>query len=455
MNLIRCLSFLVFCGFVCDLYAQTSYDVEPLWLNSSNNEIFAFPYRDGVIYSTDRRLNMLVNRVDTANRPLFNLFFVQMNGDEPRLLSRNIPVNAHQGTCTVSADGNEMFFSSNDGNGQHIYSARRSGSEWINIQPFSHNRASHTTTHPSLSRDGTRLFFASNMPGGYGGFDIYVSERTLRGWGPPVNLGPGINTPENEMYPFIAANGELYFSSAAHGSMGGLDIFSAREINGEWGFVNRLEEPVNSIGDDISFTAKGDGLSGYFSSNREGNTFNVYSFSSLFPVFPQCFEQEENDYTYIFYEGGIIPDSSNLTLMWDLGDGTVKYGEEVWHTYATTGQYEIFLCVIDSITNIITNHVARYELEVLDIEQPYITAVDSVAVGTSVSFDASKSFLPDIDIDEYYWMFGDGTNKIGVRVEHTYTAAGVYRVQLGVIGSSKSVGGEQIKITVCREIIVY
>ena len=442
-------------------WAQTDYVVTPLTLNSKNtNEIFAIPHADGVIYCSDRRTNILINRVDTTNNPLFHLFFVQgkdsINWGIPHLLSKNIPINAHQGPCSVSANGQEMYFTINNENGGRIYSARKSGNNWINVQPFPHNRPNYITTHPSLSRDGKRLFFASDMPGGYGGFDIYVCEWTSRGWGPPKNLGPEVNTPANELYPFIQGNGILYFSTTAHDSMGGMDIFSIREVNGAWGLRQRFEEPVNSSGDDISYTASDtEGTSGYIVSNRNGKTFDIFSFKSLFPVFADCTEQEENEYSYILYDENATMgmDTATLKLMWDLGDGTIMYGEEVEHTYASTGQYHIYIHILDNLTGEIQNQAADYILDVLDIEQPYITADETVSAGTSVSFDASKTYLPDLDIVEYYWMFGDGARDKGIQVEHIFAVPGVYNVQLGVIGKSKWTD-EQEKVCVYRKIIV-
>ena len=448
--------FLFLCAKIC---AQTNYVVEPFSLNNSySNEIFSLSVRNGVIFISDRRTNVLVNRRDPSNDPLFHLYFVSMDGSQfgsPQSLSNSIPVNAHHGTCTVSADGNEMFFAANDATGQRIYSARWSGSEWVGIQPFAHNRPGFTTTNPSLSRDGTRLFFASDMPGGYGGFDIYVSERTIRGWEAPRNLGPEINTSGNELYPFIQGNGELYFSSTEHGSMGGLDIFSAREINGAWGAVQRKEEPINSTADDISYTASDAyGTNGFFASNRNDDTFNVYSFDMLFPVFSECTEMEENYYTYILREGGLASETETFMFVWEMGDGTTRYGEEIWHTFPAVGQYEIQLSVLDTITNEISNSVS-YILDVLDFEQPYITVPEIIEAGVSVSLDASETFLPDFEIDDYYWFLGDGTRKMGIITEHTYSAPGTYRIQLGVIGRPKSGNiREQVKICVYRDITV-
>jgi PKD repeat protein len=231
--------------------------------------------------------------------------------------------------------------------------------------------------------------------------------------------------------------------------MGGLDIFFAREVDNEWGFVQQMEEPVNSTADDISYTSENiEGSNGFFASNRLGKNFDIFSFRSLFPIFSDCNEQQENDYTYVFEEGLVKLDTTTLKLIWDMGDGNVMYGEKVEYTYASTGLYEISLSTKDSLTNEIVEQVARYELEVTDIEQPYITAAETVVAGTPVLFDASKTYLPDMEITDYYWIFGDGTRKRGLSAEHTYLTPGTYKVQLGVTGRNNE------KVCIWREITV-
>ena len=461
MNKIVYIAIVILLGITAgELWAQPNYRIEPLSLNSGyTDEIFAISGEDGVIFSSNRRTHVLVNRLDSTDNPLYYLFYAHKKDSAkwgiPHLLSKNIPIKAHQGPCSLSADGQELYFTANNETGQRIYAARKSGTDWGNIRPFVHNNPNYTTTHPSLSPDGQRLFFASDIPGGFGGFDLYVCEWTPRGWGAPKNLGPGVNTSENELHPFIQGNGTLFFSSTAHGSMGGLDIFSVREINGEWGLLQRMEEPINSTGNDLSYTASdADGTTGYIASDRAGKTFNLYAFKSLFPVFSDCQEQEENDYTYeLFDEHASGLDTATLKYIWDMGDGTIKHGEVVVHTYPSTGQYLASLSVLDTLTLEVRENIAQLTVDVLDIEQPYIEAVETADAGKTVSFDASKTYLPEVDIEGYYWMFGDGTRAKGEHAEHIYTVPGVYTVQLGVLGKSK-LTGEQVKVCSFREITV-
>ncbi len=445
-----------------ELLSQPFYKVAPVPFNTSYaDEMAAVPYDNGLIYCSNRRVNVLVNRTDLDNNPLYHLYYIlkkdSVKWGTPRVLYKELATNAHQGPCSIGADGKELYYTMNNETGEKIFVAHKDGAKWSNIRPFAYNNPNYKVTHPSLSKDGKWLFFASDMPGGYGGFDIYCCEWTPRGWGTPKNLGAEVNSTTDELYPFIQGNGVLYFSSYGHGSMGGLDIFSVREVNGAWAFRQQLEPPINSGNDDFAYAAvDADGTEGYFSSNRNSNNINIFSFESLFPVFTACNRQEENDYTYEFFDvnsEGINLDTVTFRYEWNLGDGTIKRGKTVDHTFASTGQYLVELSVIDTLTGEFQQQVASYPFDVLDIEQPYITANDTVEVGKPVAFNASKTYLPELDIEGYYWIFSDGIRTKGEYIEHVFVSPGIYQVQLGIIGKSKDTG-EQAKVCSFREITV-
>jgi outer membrane protein OmpA-like peptidoglycan-associated protein len=152
-----------------------------------------------------------------------------------------------------------------------IYKATREDGEFGNVEEFLFNNSEVSIGHPSLSADGQRLFFVSDMPGGNGGSDIYFCRKVDGRWGEPENLGPTINTSQNEVFPFIAADGTLYFSSNGHPGLGGLDILAAKP-KGASGFGNPMNvgAPVNGPKDDFSFVIDPVGKRGFFSSNRPG-----------------------------------------------------------------------------------------------------------------------------------------------------------------------------------------
>ncbi|MGH1338842.1 MAG: OmpA family protein [Aureispira sp.] len=139
--------------------------------------------------------------------------------------------------------------------------------------PFNANvetKRPYSTGHPCLADKGMTLYFCSNRPGGYGGYDIYKSRRTATGWGVPENLGHPINTAGNEMSPFVDGDGRLYFASDWHHGYGGLDIFMANRAAYGWGAVKNLGKKVNSPADDLYFIFDVIAKVGYFTSNRTG-----------------------------------------------------------------------------------------------------------------------------------------------------------------------------------------
>lgn len=168
-----------------------------------------------------------------------------------------------------------------------IVSARWSTDQqkWRKPQPFVHNLADYTTTHPYITPDGQGLYFSSNRPGGWGGMDIYYSQRLPDGlWSAPKNAGPRINSSADELFPFIDGNGKLYFSSNGWGSLGGLDIFEI-ELNDSTALPFNPGAPINSAFDDFSLIVLPGQAKGYFSSNREnaGMDDDIYEFIGFKP----------------------------------------------------------------------------------------------------------------------------------------------------------------------------
>jgi len=152
-----------------------------------------------------------------------------------------------------------------------IFHAVKKNGEWSKPEPFFLNSDSCSVGHPALSPDGNTLYFVSDMHGGYGGTDIWLcSKDDEGGWSRPVNLGKEINTPGNEMFPFVSGNGDLYFASDGLPGFGGLDVFLAKKDSGKWEVPVNLGQPVNSPADDFAFAPWGDGRRGTFSSNRPG-----------------------------------------------------------------------------------------------------------------------------------------------------------------------------------------
>ena len=193
------------------------------------------------------------------------------------------------GACCFTADGKTMYFTySRPVNGQDlgakIFRSDRTGGEWgepKEVKLFADS--SITVGHPAISAKGDTIYFVSDAPGGYGGKDIWMAENIDDKWTAPVNLGPQINTSNDEMYPVIRKDGTLYFSSTGHPGFGGLDIFRAIPTGKDTMIaladtlepqkmkivvVENMGMPFNSSADDFGVTFEGDKQNGFFSSNR-------------------------------------------------------------------------------------------------------------------------------------------------------------------------------------------
>lgn len=196
----------------------------------------------------------------------------------PKPLPEPVNSNASEGGTAMDPKGNDMFFTRCETEkGKigicEIYFTKRKGATWDEPKIIPLAPDSFTVGHPTLSADEQTLYFSSDMPDGFGKKDIWVSryDKKTKEWGKPVNAGNKINTDEDEMFPFIATDGTLYFSSKGHIGMGGLDIFMAKQTNGVFEEPVNLKYPVNSSNDDFAFII--DELTndrGFLSSDRDG-----------------------------------------------------------------------------------------------------------------------------------------------------------------------------------------
>jgi len=186
--------------------------------------------------------------------------------------------NAEMGACSFTRDGRIMFFTySKPINGQDlgakIYCSERASGEWGEAQEVKlFADSSITVGHPALNPTGDTIYFVSDAPGGQGGKDIWMAELDENQWVNAQPLGAGINTSADEMYPYVHADGTLYFASNGHPGYGGLDLFKAtRDTTNKdsvvWILYN-MGTPFNGAGDDFGITFAGNTQNGFFSSNR-------------------------------------------------------------------------------------------------------------------------------------------------------------------------------------------
>jgi peptidoglycan-associated lipoprotein len=245
--------------------------------------------KDGIYFTSDREKGTSNKSYGWTGNGYTDLYRVTYKKDKknpnnitygiPELVDKdviNTPYN--DGTAAFDSKFSSMYYTQCNGktgkaNNCRLFVAQVQGSVWQDPQPLPFSTDSITCGHPSLSKDGQTLYFASDMPGGFGGKDIWYVTYSKRGktWSDPINLGPTINTEGDDMFPFINDDGTLFFASNGHVGLGGVDIYFTKGEGTEWSSPINMKSPINSGGDDFGIVFfPGDKENGYFSSNREG-----------------------------------------------------------------------------------------------------------------------------------------------------------------------------------------
>ncbi|MDR1865751.1 MAG: OmpA family protein [Bacteroidales bacterium] len=277
---------------------MNGYVVENMKFFNSRQADFSPAYASDdytTVYFTSSREAATGKAVNAVTGESFSDIFVSKL-DRKNVWSQPVPVDGEintefdEGMCSFSSDFRTMYFTrcrnaKNKVWGCHILSAQLSNGAWTKVKVVEIGNDSLVIAHPAISPDDLTLYFVSDMPGGQGGKDIWKITRRDAGeeWGSPENLGAEINTPNDEMFPYVHSDGTLYFSSGGHIGLGGLDIFKAKYDGGNW-TVENMGYPINSFADDFGITFQSDNEQGFFSSSRTtrgDDDIFVFSFPPL------------------------------------------------------------------------------------------------------------------------------------------------------------------------------
>ncbi|WP_283635841.1 OmpA family protein [Aquaticitalea lipolytica] len=290
--------------------ASRDFEVKNLDINSDKSDFGTIQYKNQIIFASTRGGG---KKYQWNEQPFLDLFSAVKQEDgsynNVKEFGGDINTKYHESTVSFTPDDKAMYFTRNnyfegkykkgeDGvNRLKIYKANKGDyDKWENIESIPFNSDNYSVAHPSVNIKGTKLYFASDMPGTLGSSDIFVVDINDDGTlGEPVNLGASVNTEGHETFPFINEVGDLYFSSNGFAGLGGLDVFVIRD------FENRLEKgqpltlenvgkPINSSKDDFAYYENLTTEEGFFTSNRDGGKGDddIYTFK-----FPECVQVVE------------------------------------------------------------------------------------------------------------------------------------------------------------------
>lgn len=246
-------------------------------LNTKQSEFCAFEFGNTLVYTGEKEPD-LVEYSGNTGMAVLSAKVTGAGYGKASSFSKNVNASYHDGPLAFSADGNVLYLTRVASvkkadrdfvNYAGLFMFTREDKGWSKPVPFPYNSDTYSCAHASISADGMTLFFVSDMPGGQGGKDIWMCKKNGGNWDQPVNLGPGVNTVGDDMFPYIRKDGVLFFSSNGHPGSGGLDVFSAVYLNSVWTLRRNEGLNINSSSDDfgISFTTDS---TGYVSSNRDG-----------------------------------------------------------------------------------------------------------------------------------------------------------------------------------------
>ncbi len=365
----------------------TRYKVEIMPLVNSRYNDFSPSFGNGdysELYFTSSREGGLTDKKDARTGECFSdvwLSKINKKGiwSRPVVMSEPINTEGNEGSVYVNKRGTRMYLTQckvekKKDLGCGIYVSERKGRMWEPTQLLQINVDSNTTIgHPALNEDETIIIFSSDLSGGYGGKDLWISVKEKRNrWSDPMNLGPLVNTPGDEMFPFLASDGVIYFASNGHIGMGGFDIYkTSKDENGAYLLPVNLKVPVNSAGDDFGMIIESNGERGYLTSNRAGGKGgdDIYQFE-LPPL--------------EFSLQGIVTDSKTGAIMTGINvelkgsDGTINEIKT-----DNTGKYRFDLEPLTSY-------------EIIVNTEGYLT---KIARETTEGVEFNKNFIVDLRVD--------------------------------------------------------
>lgn len=273
-------------NYLADLTNEDNQEYTATNLRELNSKFSDFGGRmhNGEFYFTSARNTNRGNYI-LNDEPFLDIYKASVVGGVIKnavLLDGDVNTKFHESTVAFSPDGKRMYFDRNDYhlgkykkdsegvNQLNIYYATNVDGRWTDIQSVSFNDHEYSNAHPALSPDGKMLYFTSNREGGKGETDIYrVSVNADGSFGTPENVSE-INTEGREGFPFVAADGTLYFSSDGHMGMGGLDVYAAKPQGNGFGKPVNMGLGINSSDDDFAFYFDPENNEGFVSSNRRG-----------------------------------------------------------------------------------------------------------------------------------------------------------------------------------------
>jgi outer membrane protein OmpA-like peptidoglycan-associated protein len=327
------------------IFAQKSdrFQISLLDFNTEESDFGISYYKDKIVFTSTREDIAWLKRRTNNKLPFLKIYIANYKANEIldiEIFNQNLNRQYHEGPASFSQDGNFMVYTKNDESQKDgtdlvrlcMYTQEYQNSKWQNEQAFTYNDPNYSIGHGSLTADGNTIYFTSNMPGGFGGADIYKSSKKEDGtWSKPLNMGAKINTNKDETFPNIhQSETMLFFTSNTQTGLGGMDIFVAQLYKGMVGDVYNLGAPINTNQDDFAFVLSSNKKSGFFSSNRDEGKGgdDIYALKLMKPfIFRKTIKGvvKDQDDNLLFNANIILINKNNQEIQKNITDKNGKY----------------------------------------------------------------------------------------------------------------------------------
>jgi len=379
------------------------FKIREMSINTASQDFGTAYYKDQVVYASSNASPKMVKRRDNRNNePFFNLYVADVEDGQLKnreFFDKKENGKMHDGPATFSNSGTYMAYSKNIAKDKtkdnvvelRIFTRKLENEKWSEPIAFEHNNTAYSVGQPHLLANGKTMYFASDMPGGFGGTDLYRSTRVGDGsWGAPENLGNIINTEGNEMFPFFDESRKvMHFASNGHYGLGGLDIFSSPMNGVNWGKVTNAGAPLNTLKDDYAFISDNKTNKGYFSSNRADGSgmddiygidlLNVESTGKAIAGVAQNVDEKPLKGTTVklFDEDGNV-----MTEVTTNTDGAYEFLVDADKKFTLTGNKQSFLEAKNTVNTYGSEEVITANLQLLqeEDEEEVIVGDDDVVV---------------------------------------------------------------------------
>jgi outer membrane protein OmpA-like peptidoglycan-associated protein len=400
------------------------YIVTPTAINTKQAEIgCAFFMNKYIMYSSRKTGAIGAGKDSSTKLPYNSLYcnYVDKNGNlsKPYFFASVLDSKGNEGSLTFSPNQKTIYYTkSKVDNSQHyqLYKSifdEKCKCKWIEELPAPFNSPDYSIENPVVSPDGKQLYFSSNMPGGYGGYDLYVADIDTYGLPVnPVNLGKKINTANDEKFPYVSAEKEFYFSSNGHAGYGGLDVFVVKITKRDFATPLNLGKTINTPADEVAFILSSK-HSGYVSSNRTNGLgdFDIYRFDlqkSPTTIKGNAVERQSKI---------VLPNTAVFLLNED--------GEEVAkQTTSETGSYSFDIDPLE-------NHFITAKKEgYLDFRKPFVVNAQNIDTFFSIELDQKEAEIVEVNdkkiiaIENIYFDY----NKAQIKKESTLSLNKIFTV---------------------------